>query len=327
MTQNPCHGDERQISKEIFSRDLVHRVNELYHDFQADDFNELHRMRHLVERLFWASNVVPVLLRDGAAFGVDLCSGTGFVPRVLMKNMPSDTTMLCIDLSGEALLRGKSSLGPAGQQITYHVGDVTRIPLENGKADWVSLNAGLHHLPDPSSVLREIDRVLKRGGVFCMGHEPNAAFFRSPSLYKMERFIWNLFWYCSLPRNIKRIKRKLGRRVDDYEHHEHLDAINNKLITEGLIDKPLTLAELRRMVDIHTALENDAEKSHKGFWVHELIEKNFPEYVIEFIRYVDYGGEMLRRHPRLRSAFDTLMRWLAPDKGRLFSWILRKPDS
>ena len=39
------------------------------------------------------------------------------------------------------------------------------------------MNAALHHIPAPENVLREIDRVLKPGGRFCLGHEPNAAFF------------------------------------------------------------------------------------------------------------------------------------------------------
>jgi len=40
----------------------------------------------------------------------------------------------------------------------------------------------------------------------------------------------------------------------------------------------------------------------------------------------DYGGEMLQAHRRLRAGFDAIMRAVAPGKGRLFSWILRKRD-
>jgi hypothetical protein len=92
-----------------------------------------------------------------------------------------------------------------------------------------------------------------------------------------------------------------------------------------MIDKDLTLTELRNLVDFHTGVESDDHKHKTGFIANKLIEEHFPGYKIEMINFVDYGGEMLRRHPWIRAAFDAIMRLLAPRKGRLFSWILRKP--
>ena len=88
MKTNKVHGDP----------DLVRRVNEIYHDLQAAEFNEIHKHRHAVESRFWKAEVVPRLASDGAAFGVDLCTGTGFVPRILLQSLPS-VKMLCVDLS------------------------------------------------------------------------------------------------------------------------------------------------------------------------------------------------------------------------------------
>jgi ubiquinone/menaquinone biosynthesis C-methylase UbiE len=305
---------------------LVSRVNELYHDLQASSFNQLHVLRHRVERKFWLRHVVPRLSEGNAKFGVDLCTGTGFVPLALLGSLKSDVRMLCVDLSQGTLARAKAVLQDFEDRATFHAGSAVSLPLSDNAADWVSMNAGLHHISDPISVLREVGRVLKPGGLFCLGHEPNADFFSSKFLFGLERVIWHLFWYLSPVRNFKRLRRKLGWKDEQYEAHEHLGEINNVLLRESLIESPLSLAELRNLVDVHTHGDDD-DKHKTGLHVDELIRNAFPTYTVEVVIYGDYGGEMLRKHLWLRGLFDGLMRILFPGKGRLFSWILRKSTS
>ena len=50
---------------------LARRVNEIYHDLQAEQFNTVHRRRHRVERGFWQRKAATALARDRARFGVD----------------------------------------------------------------------------------------------------------------------------------------------------------------------------------------------------------------------------------------------------------------
>lgn len=306
------------------SASLSLRVNELYHDLQASSFNEVHRHRHQIEGRFWSRVVAARLLQADASFGVDLCTGTGFVPRVLLSCLPRKVRILCVDLSPVTLSQAKATLEEFEGQVSFHAGDAASLPLAAESADWVSMNAGLHHIPAPSSVLREVHRILKPGGWFCLGHEPNAAFFSSSVLVGIERLIWHLFWYTSPRRNIGRIKRKLGRQGEQYEAHEHLDAINEALLREHLIQRPLTLAELRKLVDVHTHGKGEREEK-TGFHAAELLREAFPDYSVELLIHGDFGGEMLRRHRLLRSAFDAVMGVAFPGKGRLFSWVIRKP--
>ena len=320
-------SSEHPVSLTADREKLITRINEIYHDFQAGSFNKLHRRRHKIERIFWARDVAALLSKGNMTFGIDLCSGTGFVPRVLRETMSASARMVCIDLSGEALGQYLKSLPSDERRFSGVIGDAAHIPIGDSCADWVSLNAGLHHLANLTSVLAEIDRVLKPGGYFCLGHEPNAAFFRSRWLYRLERFIWNLFWYGSFSRNMKRIKRKLGLRINEYEQHEHLDIINTRLQTEGLLDTPMSIAELRDLVDVSSHEQEEEEDNSSGFHVLELLDRHFARYHMEVIYYSDYGGEMLHHHPGIRRIYDGVMRKLAPDKGRLFSWILRKPAS
>jgi len=319
-----CDATGLQAAASADPETLARRVNAIYHDLQADQFNQVHRRRHRVERVFWRSDVAARLAEAGSTSGVDLCSGTGFVPSVLLPILAPAATILCVDLSAGALQRAERTLAEFAGRVRYHAGDVAELPVPDASVDWVSLNASLHHIPAPAAVFREVDRVLAPGGYFCLGHEPNAAFFESRVPAGLERAIWHAFWYLSPARNLRRLRRMVGREVQEYEAVEHLDAINEALLREGLVDAPLTQDELRRIVDVHT--HEDAEhEAVAGFRVEELIRQNLPGYAVRRLVFADYGGEMLRWHPWLRSAYDGLMRLLFPRKGRLFSWILRKP--
>jgi ubiquinone/menaquinone biosynthesis C-methylase UbiE len=314
----------KQNNTDVKTEKLFKRINELYHDLQASEFEDVHRLRHNVERIFWESEVAPILSQMGAKSGVDLCTGTGFVPRTLFKKMGDTIHIFCVDISSKALDHTKSLLKPYAHCITAYAGDAASIPLPDREVDWISLNAGLHHIPDPAAVLVEVDRILREGGVLCLGFEPNKAFFSSRFLSGLERLVWHVFWYISPRNNWRRLYKILGFRTKTYEQSEHLDAINKILLEEKLIDNPLTTTQLRQMVDIHTHSEEEHEDK-TGFDPEELIATCFPGYQVEKIIFSDYGGEMLRKHFWLRKMFDGIMRRLFPGKGRLFSWIIRKP--
>jgi SAM-dependent methyltransferase len=70
-------------------------------------------------------------------------------------------------------------------QTTTYVCDLSSIPVEEGRFDYILFNQGLEHMPDPAAVLRELNRVLKPGGrmlcsapLFYEEHEQPYDFFR-----------------------------------------------------------------------------------------------------------------------------------------------------
>ena len=48
---------------------VTQRANQLYHDFQTTAFDEIHRRRHAVERVFWETHVATRLRRHNARLG------------------------------------------------------------------------------------------------------------------------------------------------------------------------------------------------------------------------------------------------------------------
>ena len=51
--------------------------------------------------------------------------------------------------------------------------DAEQIPCESGSVDAVIIVAALHHLPSPEAFFKEVNRVLKSGGLLVVGFEPN----------------------------------------------------------------------------------------------------------------------------------------------------------
>ncbi|RJP35461.1 MAG: methyltransferase domain-containing protein [Actinobacteria bacterium] len=57
---------------------------------------------------------------------------------------------------------------------THLLADAENLPFASGSFDAAFTVASLHHLPDPLTSLREVRRVLKPGGIFVLGTEPNS---------------------------------------------------------------------------------------------------------------------------------------------------------
>lgn len=306
---------------------LIERVNQLYHDFQAAEFNEVHARRHRMERVFWEQKAIQHI-NDGRSGSrvLDLCSGTGFVPSVLLPILPEHFSMGCLDLSPKALDGIKTRMANWQTRLSFHVGSAEKLPFADQSIACVTMNAGLHHVPNWQKCLQEVDRVLKPGGVFCLGHEPNQLFFNSPLLVKMERLIWHLFWYASPKQNARRLRKLAGyKETTDYEVSENLGEINDILMAERLVDSPLTSDQLRKLVDPHTHQDEDEGEAKGGFDSAKIISNHFPTYKVEVLSFSDYGGDMLRKVPFIRRLFDSICTKLFPGRGRLFSFVLRKP--
>jgi len=60
-----------------------------------------------------------------------------------------------------------------GDSCAHILCDAMHLPFKSGIFDGVLMIATLHHLPFPREALKEVRRVLKKGGIFGLGTEPN----------------------------------------------------------------------------------------------------------------------------------------------------------
>lgn len=307
---------------------LVPRINQLYHDLTQDEFDSAHRYRHAVERRFWY-DVRRLLDETGESEArgrvlVDLACGTGFVTQILEEVARYQDRLVVLDLSGAALastLRKCTS-----KRVVPVAADAATLPLNSGSVDLLALNAALHHMPDPPGVLREVDRVLKPGGYFALGFEPNSRHFSS-IMGRFSRGLDRLAWYSSPRQNWRRLRGRLGLPSAEAQRLQRTNrvtqAINDVLLREQVITRPLSREAIFDHVDPHAR----GAGQHAGFDAFELIRNEFPGYDVRLLMFCDYLGEAARRLRPLRDLADATLRVVLPARGSLFSCVLRKPAS
>lgn len=312
---------------------LVRRVNQLYHDLTQDIFDAEHHHRHRAEQAFWINVAQQALASSSASRTVvDLACGTGFVTRLLGRVIRTQDTLIAIDLSTAAMnttARRWSDDHPncsGPPRLVCLAGDGQHLPLPPGCVDLLTMNAGLHHVPDPAAALREIDRVLKPGGLFALGFEPNMRHFSSP-LVQLSRGFDRLAWYVSPRQNLRRVCQRLGAGngsgggIPEREQIA-IRQLNRRLMQEGVVAEPLTAEIILDLVDPHAR----GAESAAGFDAMSLLRQYFGDYQILRLVGSDYLGEAARRSRMFRGCVDAAFRMLWPSRGLLLSWLIRKPE-
>jgi ubiquinone/menaquinone biosynthesis C-methylase UbiE len=99
-----------------------------------------------------------VILEVGCGRG----AGAGLILREF-----EPAVLQAMDLDVEMIGKAKHYLSPVeGRRISFYVGDVLRLPYQEGVLDAVFAFGVLHHVPDWRAALLEIARVLKNGGTY-----------------------------------------------------------------------------------------------------------------------------------------------------------------
>ena len=105
---------------------------------------------------------------------LDVGCGVGHWGQRLMRHLGPKVTLVGMDaeeawVAGAAERAGKLGLA---ERCRYEVASAEALPYEDDTFDMVTCQTLLMHVPDPQSVVREMVRVLRPGGVFIVA-EPN----------------------------------------------------------------------------------------------------------------------------------------------------------
>lgn len=100
---------------------------------------------------------------------IDLGSGAGndaFVARSIVGDRGK---VIGIDFAGAMITKARKNATKLGlKNVSFLKGDIERLPLEDSIADVVISNCVLNLVPDKSKAFKEMYRVLKSGGHFCI---------------------------------------------------------------------------------------------------------------------------------------------------------------
>lgn len=91
---------------------------------------------------------------------LEIATGPGLLARHVA---PAAKKMVATDYSDGMIAQAKK--GEPIPNLTFEVADAMNLPYADGSFDAVIIANALHIVPDPEKVLREIDRVLRPGGI------------------------------------------------------------------------------------------------------------------------------------------------------------------
>lgn len=322
-----------------FRRRLILRLNEIWHDLENRAYDAKHPDILEEEIPRWRRILASVLpAAEGPRRVLDLGSGTGFVPLRLLEWLRPGDTLTCSDLSegmlGVCRANVEAAAKAAGTGIPFAVAslklDGGPIALPDRSQDVVTLNAVMHHLPDPAAACREVDRVLKPGGAVLIGHEPSAtwasrrllvaSYWLMLPLADAKQFVYELIlrlgWFEAL-------RRPLGRLVPALEEHNRLvDEVNARLIAEGLLASPLSADEVSSLLDAQSP-DAGGPQAGRGF-SRRLYEGYFPGYRVSHCESYNHLHKVNPRRAWMRRYSEWLARRCPEDGSSLFC-VLRKP--
>ncbi|HTY21268.1 MAG TPA: ubiquinone/menaquinone biosynthesis methyltransferase, partial [Geobacteraceae bacterium] len=97
---------------------------------------------------------------------LDVATGTGDVALEIAARTPATVRIVGVDFSREMVELGREKIrnSPHGQRITLEVAPCEAIPFADESFDSVTIAFGIRNVVDRLQGLREMQRVLKRGG-------------------------------------------------------------------------------------------------------------------------------------------------------------------
>lgn len=95
---------------------------------------------------------------------LDLGCGTGVILKEI-SNKNSSVELFGLDLSENMIAKATQRLGTTAN---LSVGDAENLPYSDNTFDLICCVESFHHYPNPKKALLEINRVLKKGGIFLL---------------------------------------------------------------------------------------------------------------------------------------------------------------
>lgn len=310
----------------VFSKnELVKEVNRIYHAEEAAIYDAYHPEIFEQERVRWEMLAEFIPKKQDGITLLDIGSGTGFVVEVLLPHLSPEDSVVLTDISPEMLERAKKRFASrVTPHMQYVVADGETLPLPGASADAVTLNSVLHHLPDTSKFLKEIDRVLKPGRVLIIAHEPNRLYWQNLCL-RLSFWIMQK-WYGFTHRAMRAMHPHHKTPATSHDAYAKIyKAVNGELVRRGLISHALSPEEIQQYVDVHSPTASGVADASKGFNPEEFASCYLPGYQALYFETMAHLGKFSADANGFLALLEKILRALFPRSGSSFALVLEKP--
>jgi len=139
----------------------------------------------------WAPSLVDAARVAPGERVLDVACGTGIVARIAAQRVGPTGRVVALDLNPGMIRVAQSLPAPVGAPIEWLVGSALDLRLEDAGFDAVLCQQGLQFFPDKALALREMRRVLGRGGRLALSVWNNVGFYNGAVAEALARFVGN----------------------------------------------------------------------------------------------------------------------------------------
>lgn len=138
-------------------------------DSIAPAYDFMNRAMTLGIDKIWRKKAVKMVARTTPAHILDVATGTGDLAIALSRAIPQ-TRVTGVDLSEGMIAVGRKKIEKAGlgERITLEAADCLALPFEDNKFDALTVAYGVRNFADIPAGLREMQRVIRPGGMVCI---------------------------------------------------------------------------------------------------------------------------------------------------------------
>ncbi len=249
---------------------LIKEINRYFHDEESRFFDERHVNRIESEALFYEDFLKNSIKVPGRAVkALDIGTGTGLIPGVFSR-MGGDYELVTSDISLEMLKKAKNKF--IDKSIRFVNCDAENLPFKDKVFSIVTCSAAMHHFPSIEKFAKASYSVLKDDGFLIIGYEPNRSFWR---------FLPASIYYRMLA------KFKKPDPHDSIDYEAVTKNVNDRLIKDKIIGRPLSRNEMLKYVDIHSPNSGDRIDYSKGFDIKSLLNGPFKDFDAEVVHQFD----------------------------------------
>ncbi|PTI41347.1 demethylmenaquinone methyltransferase [Staphylococcus casei] len=156
-------------------------------------YDRLNNIISFEQHKTWRKRVMKEMNVKPGSKALDVCCGTADWTISLSKAVGPNGEVTGVDFSENMLEVGKEKTKDMDNIKLVH-GDAMNLPFEDNEFDYVTIGFGLRNVPDYLATLKELNRVLKPGGmVVCLEtSQPTTPVFKQ--LYKLYfKFVMPIF--------------------------------------------------------------------------------------------------------------------------------------
>ena len=330
-------------------QELVKKINEIYHNWEAKYYLERHPEIFEREKHNWQKFASKFFINKKAKKILDIGCGTGFVAQTVGKYLNEQDEFFCSDISADMLEIAEKNLSSNNFKNKFYFlkGSIEELNFEPNSFDFIIMNSVLHHLPDIEIFFKEVNRVLKINGKLIIFHEPNIKFFQNwflrnnfLLLQHMRKMVSKFnFYIChsgesrnpenNLDPDFRRDDREVclyGKEEKQSYKENIFDQINNKLIAQELITEKLSIAEIKQLIDYSSPTASGKIDLNRGFDFYKMQKQYLDNFkILEFTTY-NYLGKMNQNFNFVLNFYNFLLSRILPKFGSSFGAVLEKTN-